>query len=115
MGFEEGNIEKGRSSGKPKKVANKMTLKQAIDMGEYKPEYLSTFPEWLTLSRHVQFEHIRKAIENRRHQLLQQYAEINNMLDFRLKPHLTEAMKNIEKQLREVEDDREKLFVEYSK
>ena len=80
MGFED-DIEKGKSSGKPK-VVNKMTLPKAIDMGEYKPEYLSTFPEWHTLSRHVQFQYIRAAIENRRKQLLTQYAAINNILDF---------------------------------
>ena len=114
MGFEDSNIEKGKSSGKPK-VVNKMTLQKAIDLGEYKPEYLSTFPEWHTLSRHIQFQYIRTAIENRRGHLLTQYAELNNILDFRLKPHLAEAMKNIEKQLREVEGDREKLFVEYSR
>jgi len=47
--------------------------------------------------------------------LVTQYAQISNILDFRLKPHLAEAMKNVEKQLHEVEEDREKLFVEYSK
>lgn len=113
MGFED-NIEKGKSSGSPK-VSNKMTLQKAVDMGEYDPDYLSTFVEWHTLSRHIQFQHIRTAIEKRRYHLLQQWAEINNILDFSKKPELSEALKNIEIQLHKIEDDREILFVEYSK
>lgn len=112
MGFED-NIEKGKSSFKPVK-SSKMTLQKAIEMGEYNPNYLATFPEWLTLSRHIQFQYIRDAIENRRRHLIVQYAEINNILDFSRKPHLKTAMRNIEIQLRKVEEDRENLFVEYS-
>lgn len=37
------------------------------------------------------------------------------MLDFRLKPHLRDALKNIEKQLERLQEDKEKLYVEYSK
>ena len=92
-----------------------MTLQQAIDLGEYDPDYLATFPEWYKLSRHIQFQYIRKAIENRRGHLLTQWAEINNMLDFRLKPGLAEALKNIEKQLKKLESDREDLYFKYSK
>ncbi|KKQ76918.1 MAG: hypothetical protein UT00_C0027G0006 [Parcubacteria group bacterium GW2011_GWA1_38_7] len=113
MGFED-NLEKGKSSSKPASQT-KMSLQKAIEMGEYNPEYLSTFSEWHTLSRHIQFQYIRDALETRRHHLLQQYAEINNILDFSKKPHLKEAMKNIENQLHKIEDDRERLFVEYSK
>jgi hypothetical protein len=114
MGFE--GSEKGEklSGKKPTKVSPTMTLQKAIDMGEYDPDYLSTFPEWHTLSRHIQFEHIRTALENRNRQLLTQWAEINNMLDFRLKPHLKEALANIEKQWRKLRLDREKLYAEYS-
>ena len=112
MGFED-NIEKGKSSGKPS-VSSKMTLQKAIELGEYNPDYLSTFPEWLTLSRHIKFQYIRDAIESRRRHLITQYAEINNILDFSKKPHLKEALKNIETQLHKVEEDREKLFVKYS-
>ena len=92
MGFED-NIEKGKSSGKPS-VSSKMTLQKAIELGEYNPDYLSTFPEWLTLSRHIKFQYIRDAIESRRRHLITQYAEINNILDFSKKPHLKEALKN---------------------
>lgn len=95
--------------------ASKMTLEKAIEMGEYKPEYLANFPEWHTLTRHIQFEYIRKAIDNRNRHLITQWAEITNVLDFRLKPHLSEALKNIEMQLQELRVDKEKLYLEYSK
>lgn len=97
--------------------SNKTDLKfdQAIEMGEYNPEFLRQYPEWNTYSRRVQFEYIRKALENRNRHLITQWAEITNMLDFRLKPHLKDALKNIEKQLSDLQEDKEKLYVEYSK
>lgn len=113
MGYED-SLEKG-TSGAPSPRPAKMTLAKAVEFGEYNPGYLSSFPEWHTLSRFIQFQYIRSAVENRRKQLLMQYAEINNMLDFRLKPQLSDALKSIEKQLKMVEIDREKLFIEYSK
>ncbi|KKQ75164.1 MAG: hypothetical protein US96_C0016G0018 [Candidatus Woesebacteria bacterium GW2011_GWB1_38_5b] len=50
----------------------------------------------------------------RQKQLVMQYAEINNVLDFRLKPELKEALNNIHKQLRKLDDDRERIYLEYS-
>lgn len=105
--------EKLSSTSKP--ISSGMTLQKAIDMGEYDPDYLSTFAEWHQISRHIQFEFIRKALDNRNYHLLKQWAEINNMLDFRLKPQLAEALKNIEKQMKKLDSDREKLYFEYSK
>lgn len=113
MGFED-KIEKGKS-GKPKKKIKALSFEEAIKMGEYDPQYLATYPEWHQFSSHVQFQYIRRAVENRRRQLLMQWAEVNNMIDFSLKPHLAETLKNIEKQLKVVERDREKIFVAYSK
>lgn len=113
MGFEDG-IEQGKTSAK-QQVSSRMTLQKAIDMGEYDPDYLSTFSEWHTLSRHIQFQHIRTALENRRRHLITQWAETFNILDFSKKPELAVALKNIEKQLRVIEDDREKIFIEYSR
>jgi hypothetical protein len=92
-----------------------MTLQKAIELGEYNPEFLSSFPEFISLSRHSQFQMVKEALENRRHQLLHQWADVNNMLDFSKKPHLQQALKNIEKQLKNLEDDREKIYTEYSK
>jgi hypothetical protein len=113
MGFED-NLEHGKSSGKPAK-APKMTLQKAVELGEYEPEFLATFPEWHTLSRHVQFQFIREGLDNRNRQLVVQWAEINNVLDFRLKPHLKEALENIQRQIKKVDEDRERLYLEYSK
>ena len=113
MGFED-NLEKGKSSSK-KPSGQKMTLQKAVDLGEYNPEYLSTFPEWHELSRHVQFQFIRQGLDNRRRQLTVQYAEIVNVLDLRLKPHMQEALDNVQKQIKKVDSDREELYLEYSK
>ena len=82
-------------------------------MGEYDPEYLGTFAEWHTLGKMVQWELIRKALDIRENQLVRQWAEVNNVLDFRLKPELKLALKDIEKKRHEVMRDREKLIVEY--
>ena len=92
-----------------------MTLQKAVDLGEYSPQFLAQFPEWHTFSRHIQFEYIRKALHNRNRQLITHWAEITNILDFRLKPHLRESLKNIEEQLQNLKQDKEKLYVEYSK
>jgi hypothetical protein len=91
-----------------------MTLQQVVDMGEYHPEYLANFAEWHTYSPHIQFQMIRRALDIRHRQLITQYAELNNVLDLRKKPHVKEAMKNVERQLRIFEDEREELFVRYS-
>jgi hypothetical protein len=93
----------------------KMTLQKAIDLGEYDPKYLSTFPEWHELSKHIQFQFIKTAIENRRHQLLQQYAEISNVIDFRLKPELKQTLDNIHQQIKKLDTDFEKFSMEYFK
>lgn len=89
-------------------------LKDAINLGEYDPEYLKNFPEWHTLSPHIQWSLIRKALEIRRKQLLTHWAELNNTLELSKKPHVQQAMKNIEKQLHKLMEDQERLYVEYS-
>lgn len=101
--------------GSPTQKVQEMTLQKAVDLGEYKPEYLSTFPEWNSLSKHVQFQFINSGLENRKRQLLSQYAKINNVLDFRLKPELKETLNNIMKQLKILDNDYEKLSMEYFK
>lgn len=106
--------EKGSNRGKTVIPAGRLTFAKAIELGEYDPDFLATFPEWATFSRHVQFEYIKQALDNRRRQLTVQWAEINNFLDFSQKPHLKAALDNIQKQLRVLQNDREKLYVEYS-
>lgn len=102
-------------SASPVSTSGNMTLKEAVALGEYKPEFLATFPEWHTFSRHVQFQFIRQALDNRNKQLLTQWAEINNTIDFRLKPQMADALKNIQKQMKKLDADRDKLYFEYSK
>lgn len=114
--MEQGENENNLGGGSPKQaVTSTMTLTHAIQMGEYEPNYLATFPEWHQLSRHTQLQFIRQAIENRRAQLLTQWAEIDRAIDYRLKPELHEAQKNVDAQLKKLEKDRERLYVEYSK
>lgn len=104
-------ISSGRS---PSKKTSSMTLQQAIDLGEYNLDVLKTFPEFLNLSSHAQFQLVRQALENKRRQLLMQWAEINNMLDFSKKPELKEALGNIDKKLKQVEKDREEVYLIFS-
>jgi hypothetical protein len=61
--------------GKPSPAVSKLTLEKAIELGEYDTNFLANFPEWHSLSRHIQFEYVRKALENRHRQLITQYAE----------------------------------------
>ncbi|MCL4384377.1 hypothetical protein M1116_02900 [Patescibacteria group bacterium] len=92
-----------------------MTLQKAVDMGEYDPEFLANFPEWHQLTRMMQWRYVREAIKNRKRFLLLQWAEVTNTLDLRLKPELKEALRNIEKQQEKVNQDEEKLQVEFAK
>jgi hypothetical protein len=110
---EDPNIEKQKTSS-PAPAGGNMTLQKAVDFGEYDPKFLSNFPEWHTLSKHIRFQYIKQALDNRRKQLLTQWAELNNVLNFRTKPEIHQALKNVESQLNILENDREKLYVEYS-
>lgn len=112
MGFEDAGETLGGSSSKP--VSPVMTLQKAIDMGEYDPDFLATFPEWHQLTRHIQWEMIRQGIRNRRRQLRTNWADIQRQSDFLKKPHLAKALKNVEKQLDDLQADEERLLVEYS-
>lgn len=91
-----------------------ITLEQAIEFGEYDPKFLANYKEWHTLSTHIQWQLIRKGLDNRQRQLVTQYAELNNVLNYSKKPHLQEAVKNVERQLSDLAKDKERLYVEYS-
>lgn len=110
---ENGEIEPTISSSPPLTNGN-LTLQQAIDFGEYDPKNLANFEEWHTLSIHIQWQLIRKALDIRQRQLITQYAELNNVLNFSQKFNLHQAVKNVERQLQELEQDRERLYIEYS-
>ncbi|MEI6690903.1 MAG: hypothetical protein WCL07_04105 [bacterium] len=109
----ETNMEAVPSSGGYSSTKN-VTLKDAVEMGEYDPEYLSRFAEWHTLSKTMQWSFIEKALDNAERHLVQQWAVVNNVLDFRLKPELQIALRNIEAKRHKVLDDREKLLLKYS-
>ena len=96
----------------PKKIT--ITLNEAVEFGEYDPKALANFAEWHNLSPHIQWQLIRKALDIRKRQLITQYAELNNALDYSKKPQLHQAAKNVEKQINELSKDRERLYVEYS-
>lgn len=114
MSFDtEPKIETGQTSTQSSAAPN-ITLKDAINLGEYNPEYLSAFAEWHTLSPYVQLQYLKQAMDNRVRNLTLQWAEINNVLDFRLKPELKTALSNIESQVKKIEADREKIYLEYS-
>lgn len=101
------------NSSPPSKKSN-LTLQQAIEFGEYDPKYLENFAEWHTLSAHIQWQLIRKALDIRQRQLITQYAELHNVLNYSKKPQVQSAVKNMEKQLASLAQDKEKLYIEYS-
>lgn len=90
-----------------------LTFKESIALGKYDASYLSQYQEWRELDRQLQFQFI-EAILNRRHQLRLQWANLANQLNFSKKPHLAEAQKKVEQALRELDEDEEKLMVEYA-
>ncbi len=91
-----------------------LSLREAIDYGEYDPSYLSSFDEWDELSPHIQWEYIRQALDVRQKQLMSQYAEMNNVLNFSKKPEVQKAVSNLETKLSQLANDRERLYIEYS-
>jgi len=90
------------------------TLEQAIEAGEYHPEILKAFKEWSELSSIMQFHLIRKACDIRYRDLISQYAEVSNVLDFSKKPHLKTVLDNIQRSIKLLEDEKEQLYVEYT-
>jgi|SRR3990167_6555203 len=91
-----------------------ISLQQAIDFGEYDPKHLENFAEWHTLSVHIQWQLIRKALDIRHRQLITQYAELSTALDYSKKPEVMKACRNVERQLKNLASEKEKLYIEYS-
>ena len=100
---------------KPRKSSVKMTLEKAVEMGEYDPKFLSTFPEWTGLTDNLRWHYIRDAIQNRRKFLLLNWAETSNVLDFSKKPEMKTVMDNIMKQVQLLNQEEEKLRLEFIK
>jgi hypothetical protein len=92
-----------------------LNLQTAVNMGEYEPIYLAQFEEWAKLTPGMQFELVKKGIENKRRQLRIQYATTFNAPDFSKKPHLEEAIQNIFIRLKKLQSDEERLGLQYSR
>lgn len=114
MSGEYGEINERSPKSKPQKTTS-MTLEKAVEMGEYDPNFLSTFPEWAGFSEYIRWNYIRQAIHNRRRFLMQNWAETNNVLDLRLKPEMKQVLDRINDQIVALNQAEEKLRVEYIK
>jgi len=92
----------------------KLSFKEAIAMGKYEPSFFAEYPEWVTFDRAIQFQYISQGIANRRRLLRIQWAGLNNQLDFSKKPYLKTAVEKVEKAIKDLNEDEERLFVEYA-
>lgn len=91
-----------------------LSFAEAIDFGKYEPDFLKQFAEWQTFDRYTQFQFIAKALKNRRRRLRLHWAELNNQLDYGKKPYLKEAQKKIEQAISDLNEEEERLLVEYA-
>ncbi len=91
-----------------------ITFKEAIELGKYEPHFLSQFPEWEDFDAQIQYQYVIQAIQNRRRQLRQQWATLANQLNFSEKPHLKEAQHKVEKAMKDLSADEERLIVLYA-
>jgi hypothetical protein len=95
-------------------IASAITFKEAIELGKYEPDFLAQFPEWKTFDAQIQYQFVIKALHNRRKQLRLQWAELCTQLDFSKKPHLEVAQRKVEQAIRDLNDDEERLIVQYA-
>jgi hypothetical protein len=80
MTFED-DIEKGKPT-KQSVKQNLLSFDQAIEMGIYDPFELANYPKWHQMNSHVQFQFVRKALDNKRRQLMVQWSEISKYFGF---------------------------------
>src|SRR6185369_864015 len=99
----------------PSQGGSFITLQKAIELGEYEPQVLAKFDEWHKLSRHAQFQLVRKGLDNREHQIVMEWAEVNNVLDFSKKPELQSVLRNLEAQRKQILRDRERLYIDFTR
>ncbi len=100
-----------QGSGGGHSSSGKLTLLKAVELGEYDPEVLSRFSEWHLLSKHAQFQLVRKALVNRDLQLRSTWADINNQLNFSKKPYLHAALKNIEREITHLRSEEDRMYI----
>ena len=91
-----------------------LSFKESIEMGKYEPSYLAQYEEWNSFDKQIQLQYIVQGIKNRRKQLRLQWANLNNQLDFSKKPYLQSALQKIEQAIKDLNDDEERLMVEYA-
>ncbi len=91
-----------------------ISFKESIELGKYQTEYLEQYKEWQELDRHLQYQYIVQAIINKRRQSRLQWARLANQPNFSKKPYLTDAQRKVERALQDLEDDEERLMVEYA-
>lgn len=92
-----------------------MTLLKAVELGEYDPIQLSQWPEWHRLSRHGQYQLVRKGLANRDLQLRSEWADINNQLNFSKKPYLQIALERIDREIEHLRHEEDRLAVEFTR
>lgn len=104
-----------KTTSSPSSGSSYLTLQKAIELGEYEPQVLAKFDEWHKLSIHAQFQLVRKGLDNREYQIVSEWAEVNNVLDFSKKPELQSVLRNLEAQRKQILRDRERLYIEFTK
>lgn len=114
MTDEFGEMSERTPKSKSKTSSPQMTLERAIELGEYSPKFLSTFPQWLDLSDNIRFNYILRAIKNRRQFLRLNYAETFNVTNYSQKPELKKVLEAINDRLEELQKEEEKYRIEYS-
>jgi ribulose kinase len=90
-------------------MSSEMTLQKAVDLGEYDPKYLTTLSGWRDLTSHLQWQMVRQALKNRRTSLMVNWSEVANHPNFSQKPELKKIHESIEKHLKHLQQDEEKL------
>lgn len=114
MSDEFGELSERAPRSKPKTSSPQMTLERAIELGEYDPKFLGTFPQWQDLSDNIRFNYILRAIKNRRQFLRLNYAETFNVIDYSQKPELKKVLEAINDRLDELQKEEEKYRIEYA-
>lgn len=93
-----------------------ITLQDAVKLGEYDAKILSQYPEWSKLSHAAQFELVSQGLENRRRSLYKKWQEIVNFINDSDDTTVREQAKaNIEAQMKKLREEKERLYLEWSK
>ncbi|GEM_PF-3126602 len=72
-----------------------MTFEEVIRMGEYDPNYLDKFDEWMGLTSYQKLQYTKQAMDIRRQNLTLRLAEMYNVLNFSEKPEIQSTLDKI--------------------